>query len=58
MRDYKKDFVDLLNEMHRDNNDGLIPAMIAEGLYECDSRNSDGCLDYYTIRHIWEKFTA
>ena len=30
--DYKERFVALLNEMRNDNNAGLIPSMIAEGV--------------------------
>ena len=56
MKDYKKEFVALLNEMHKDNNDGLIPIMIAEGLYECDA-NKD-FLEYWVCQHIYKKFTA
>ena len=58
MKDYKKEFVDLLNEMHRDNNDGLIPSMIAEGVNECDARSSSTHLEYYVIEEVWKKSIA
>ena len=53
--DYKKEFIALLDRMHEENNDGLIPIMIAEGLKKCKAydRNAPyGNIVYWTIRHI------
>ena len=53
--DYKKEFIALLDRMHEDNNDGLIPIMIAEGLKECKAydRNAPrGSIAYWTVKHI------
>lgn len=52
--DYKDRFVALLDEMHRDGMGGLIPAMIGEGLRECEAwSEGDGFLDYHVVNAIY-----
>lgn len=54
--DYKERFVALLNEMRNDNNAGLIPSMIAEGVKECDAySNEEPFLDYWVINAFYAK---
>ena len=49
MRDYKKDFVALLQEMMHDECGGMIVPMIVEGLAEVDTNHS---LDLYVMKGI------
>ena len=52
----KERFVALLNEMRNDNNAGLIPSMIAEGVKECDAYCKDEAfLDYWVINAFYAK---
>ena len=55
MTDYKKEFIALLDRMHEDKNDGLIPPMIAEGLRECKAYNRNapnGSIAYWTFKEL------
>ena len=54
-RDYKERFIALLDEMEKDGNGGLIPAMIGEGLRECEAWSKEGYLDYYTVKAIYRQ---
>jgi len=54
--DYKERFIALLNEMHANQQAGLIPCMIAEGVKECNAYNEgDGFLDYWVINAFYAK---
>ena len=57
MKDYKQEFIDLMNRIHEDGNDGLIPLVISEGLRECKAYDKDaphGNVIYWTIMHLYK----
>lgn len=48
---YKEVFIELLNQIHKDKNDGMISAMIAEGLLEFDkTRITSAWVAYHIAR--------
>ena len=54
MRDYKTDFIALLDEMYNDGCAGMIPCMIAEGIRECEEwSKGDGFLDYHIVNEVY-----
>ena len=55
MKDYKKRLIELLDEMHEDGNDGVIPMVVAEGLRECkayDRNAPNGNIAYWTVVNL------
>ena len=51
--DYKERFIALINEMVRDNNTGLIPMVIGEGLRESDAYSDERPnIGYWVMQNI------